>query len=98
MTQLELLAILAELVKDAPSSGKPGQARELAELGARIKSSAVTLDSPLSEFGWDSVQMTWILIRLEERYDIDTSTVSMFNLFTVGDLMSELTTLINQKA
>ncbi len=68
---------------------------KLAELKKKLDE-RVNVDSPLGEIGWDSVQMTWVLIRLEERYDIDTSNLSIFDMFTVGDLLRSLIPLIEE--
>jgi acyl carrier protein len=97
VTQEELFAILKEVVVAAADHGDPAFAQELAALRARVDGS-LGLDSPLSQFGWDSIQMTWVLVRLEERLDVDTSTLSLFNMFTVGDLVRELLPLVNSRA
>ena len=97
VTQAELLAALKELVVDAAKDGNPALAPDLAALRARVDSS-LGIESPLASLGWDSMHMTWILVRAEERFGIDTSSLSLFNLFTVGDLLRELLLLINDKA
>lgn len=48
---------------------------------------------PLSTLGWDSLKLTWFMVRLEEQLDIDTSSISMYNLHTFADLIEAL----NQK-
>jgi acyl carrier protein len=50
----------------------------------------LTADSPIASLGWDSVRMTWLLVRLEEELEIDTSKMSLYELFTVGDLLDKL--------
>jgi acyl carrier protein len=47
-------------------------------------------DTPLAELGWDSAKMTWLLVRLEDVLGIDTSTMSLYELFTVGNLLDGL--------
>ncbi len=41
--------------------------------------------------------MTWLLVRIEERFDIDTTNLSLFDMFTIGDLLGKLEPLINAK-
>ena len=50
----------------------------------------LTAEAPLADLGWDSAKMTWLLVRLEEELKIDTSTMSLYELFTVGDLLDSL--------
>ena len=57
----------------------------------------VTPDSPLSALGWDSLQMTMLLLAVEEKLGIDTSNVSLFDLYTIGDFLSELQILMDKK-
>lgn len=70
---------------------------DVSELHQKIETH-LHADAPIAQLGWDSVQMTWLLVRLEERYGIDTSTLSMFDMFTVGDLLRALVPLINAQA
>src|SRR4051794_17984165 len=96
MTQADLLAVLKEIVVDSSCKANPERAEELATMRAQLDK-GLHPDSALTELGWDSLQLTWLLVRLEERFDIDTSTLSMFDLFTVGDLLGELQALIAAK-
>lgn len=96
MTQTELLDIFKEIVCDTAAKAHPTQAEELDKLRTHLEA-GLSPESPLSTLGWDSMQMTWLLVRLEERFDIDTSSLSMFDLFTVGDLLEELQKLIDQR-
>lgn len=96
MTPEELLTVLKDVVIAAADNGDPALAKELAALRART-GDTLSLDMPLAKFGWDSIQMTWVLVRLEERLGIDTSSLSLFNLFTVGDLVKELLALVDAK-
>ena len=47
-------------------------------------------DRPLAELGWDSMQLPALLVRAEDRWAIDASDLSVFDLFTVGDLVEAL--------
>ena len=94
--QDELMAVIRDLVIEGAARAPAAQAVELATIRANLDK-GLNRASPLSSLGWDSVRMTWLLVRLEEHFDIDTSTISMFDLFTVGDLLDELRTLIDQK-
>jgi acyl carrier protein len=96
VTQEELLTVLRELVAEIATKVTPALAKDGGALRERVDA-MVGLDSPLQQLGWDSVQMTWLLIRLEERFEIDTSSVSLFEMFTVGDLVRALLSLINEK-
>ena len=96
VTQEELLAVLKDIIAGADATGNPAIAAELAGLRARV-SGSFTMESPLAQVGWDSLEMTWVLVRLEERLGIDTSSLSLFSIFTVGDLLRELQLLANNK-
>ena len=97
MAQPELLAILKDVVVAAAQKSDPGSTEDQAAVRARVEAS-LTVDAPLAQLGWDSLKMTWVLVRLEERLGIDTSSLSMFDLFTVGDLLRELELLTQSKA
>jgi acyl carrier protein len=99
VTETELLSVVKglvvlmatnEMAKTEDSEIKLAALRESVETHLHA-------DAPMAQLGWDSVQMTWLLVRLEERYDIDTSTLSMFEMFTVGDLLRSLVPLINER-
>jgi acyl carrier protein len=94
VTQADILTALKELVVDSADSASPGHAPQLAALRDRIDS--INAETPLAKIGWDSIQMTWVLIALEERFSIDTSMLSLFDMFSVGDLLRELQPLVNQ--
>ena len=96
MTEEELLSILKDVVVAAKDDGNPALAQELAALRARVNGT-LTVDSSIAQFGWDSIQMTWVLVRLEERLGINTSSLSLFNIFTVGDLLRELKALVDAR-
>ncbi len=95
VTQADLLASLRELAVDI--AGKNATMEEVATLRERVHAH-LHAEAPLSQLGWDSVQMTWLLVRIEERYEIDTSGLSLFELFTVGDLLKALEGLVAAKA
>ncbi len=62
---------------------------ELQKIRKRIDSE-ISIETPLSELGLDSMTMTWIVVRLEEELDIDASGVSFFEIFNVKDLLEKL--------
>jgi acyl carrier protein len=95
MSQSDLLSILKDVVVAAVRQGDPSA--DPVATRARMDST-LTVDAPLADLGFDSLKMTWILVRLEERLLIDTSCLSLFDLFTVGDLLRELEGLVTQKA
>ena len=47
-------------------------------------------ETPLPELGWDSIQFAALLVRAEDRYGLDTSDLSVFDIFTVGDLVTAI--------
>jgi len=47
-------------------------------------------DTALSELGWDSMQFASLLVHAEDRYGIVLGGLSMFDLFTVGDVVNEV--------
>lgn len=86
MTKPELLDTLKAIATEvmvSETGADPAATR--ADLDARL-----SLEAPLTELGWDSVRLTWLLVRVEERFDIDTSGISMYDLFVVEDLIDEL--------
>ena len=96
MTEVELLGLLQEMFVDLTVRHSPEKAdqREALLADARTRLHA---EATLLETGWDSMQLTWLLVRIEERFDIDTSTLSLFDLFTIGDLLRELQVRIQEK-
>jgi acyl carrier protein len=94
MKQEEILKILRELIVEL--SANPANAKEASKLKS-ILDESITPDAPLSVLGWDSMQMTFLLVSIEDRLKIDTSTISILDLFTVGDFLTEIQKLVNQK-
>jgi acyl carrier protein len=91
---------LLQLIKDTAvqiieRETRPPQ-EELTALRKQLDERLIS-EAPLSELGWDSIHMTWLLVRLEEQLDIDTSTLSLYELFTVGDLLEQLQGRIDAK-
>lgn len=96
MSQDQMLSVLKEIVVEMSEKSNPTHAKEISKLRS-IVDSKITPDSPLSALGWDSLQMTMLLVAVEERLGIDTSNVSLFDLYTIGDFLSELQTLVDKK-
>lgn len=96
MSQDEMLTVLKELVVELSAKANPTHGKEISKLKS-IVDAKVTPQSPLSALGWDSLQMTMLLLAVEEKFGIDTSNVSLFDLYTIGDFLTELQTLMNQK-
>ena len=57
----------------------------------------LTMDAPLTALGWDSMTMTWLVVTLEDKLNIDISSLSLMELYSIGDLINELTELVEQK-
>jgi acyl carrier protein len=89
VTNEELLELVKDTALKVAEREHPGDAKSMDALRAQIHE-RLTLDAPLSELGWDSARMTWLLVRLEERLNIDASDISLYELFTVGDLLERL--------
>ncbi len=96
MNQEEMLSILKEIVVELSEKANPVHGKEISKLRS-IVDAKVTPDSPLSALGWDSLQMTMLLLAVEEKLGIDTSNVSLFDLYTIGDFLSELQILMDKK-
>lgn len=96
MTQEQILTVVKEIIVELNEKANPSQAKEFARLRT-LTDQKVTPETPLASLGWDSLQMTFLLVAIEKRLDIDTSTSSLFDLFTVGDLLTELQTLVAQR-
>ena len=47
-------------------------------------------DTALSELGWDSMQFASMLVHAEDRYGIVLGGLSMFDLFTVDDVVNQI--------
>jgi acyl carrier protein len=54
----------------------------------------IHMDTPLSAVGLDSMKMTWLIVRFEERLNVNASGLSFFELYDVNDLVEELASLI----
>jgi acyl carrier protein len=96
MSQEETFKILKELIVQLSESSNPANSKEISKLKS-ILDESIKPDSPLSVLGWDSMQMTFLLVAVEDRFNIDTSTISILDLFTVGDFLTDIQKLVNQK-
>lgn len=96
MSQDEILNVLKEIVVELTAKANPSHAKEFSRLRTIVDKN-ITADSPLASLGWDSLQMTFLLVALEERLGINTSTISMFDLYSVGDFLGELQTQVNNR-
>ncbi|MCB9675784.1 MAG: hypothetical protein H6737_11740 [Alphaproteobacteria bacterium] len=89
MDKAELLEVVKDLATEVTASETNADEAATRALRAELDAS-IRAEAPLTELGWDSVRLTWLLVRIEERFDIDTSTLSLYDLFTVDDLLVEL--------
>ena len=89
MDKLEVLNGLKEVVIKGIQENTPELATDLNALKEKIENE-LKIDSPVYDLGWDSLQMTWLLLNLEKKFDIDLSTLSTFDLFEIGDLVDEV--------
>lgn len=97
MSQEEILKTLKDLVVELSEKSNPVHGKEISKLRS-IVDAKINPESPLSALGWDSLQMTMLLVAVEERLGIDTSNLSLFDLYTIGDFLSELKLLVDKKS
>jgi acyl carrier protein len=95
VTEADLLVVIKDLIVLMAKTADPtcDEASVRADVERRL-----VPEAPMAQLGWDSMQMTWLLVRIEERFDIDTSTLSLFEMFTVSDLLRSLVPLIGEKS
>ena len=96
MDKMEVLQGLKEVVIQGIQENTPELAQDLEGLRNKIEND-LKIDSPVSALGWDSLQMTWLLLNLEKKFDIDLSTLSTFDLYAIEDLVNELHQRIEAK-
>lgn len=89
MTRAELLELIKKAVLQLIEHESVGQNVDMQAWRERLNAE-LTPEAPLTGLGWDSLRMTWLLVRLEEELSVDTSTLSLYELFTVGDLLDQL--------
>jgi acyl carrier protein len=58
---------------------------------------AIRMETPLAELGLDSLAVTALAVEAESRFGITLSPVLMFEVHTVGDLVSRIESLIEEK-
>lgn len=90
-TREELLELLKTTALELVERETRPSSEELAKLRDWMDRE-LSFEAPLADLGWDSAKMTWLLVRLEEALDIDTSSISLYELFSVGDLLEQLQT------
>ena len=71
MTELQVFAKVLELINAAPRSG----------------AAEITLHSPLSEVGLDSLRLLEIVFELEQFYGIEVDESALVEVLTVSDLV-----------
>jgi acyl carrier protein len=64
----------------------------------KYPSEKISLDSSLEEFGIDSLEAISILYELEKELDIDIPNEVFANIRTVGDVVSTLEQITNDRA
>lgn len=72
----------------------------IAEAG-RLDPATITLETPLDELGIESLELTEIIMELEDTHDIeiDLNTAEAWqSLKTVGDIISQVQKLVDAKA
>lgn len=96
MNKSEVLSGLKEVVIRGIQENTPELATDLNALKEKIENE-LTIDSPVYDLGWDSLQMTWLLLNLEKKFQIDLSTLSTFDLYAIGDLVDEVHKRVEDK-
>jgi acyl carrier protein len=91
-----LIEELKELILEMLSDERVITREQLPEARARLDAQLLP-ETPLAELGWDSMQFPALLVRAEDRWGIDTSEVSVFDVFTVQDLVRALSVRIEAR-
>lgn len=89
MDKVAVLSGLKEVVLQGVQENTPEQAKDHDALKKKIDNE-LTIEAPISNLGWDSLQMTWLLLNLEKKFKIDLSTLSTFDLYSVEDLVDQI--------
>lgn len=95
MTKEEIFVVVKSIISESIAKSNPVQYKETSKLKGFVENN-ITPESPLSTLGWDSLQMTWLLLEIENKLKIDTSTISLFDLYTIDDFLTELQKLVKQ--
>jgi acyl carrier protein len=90
-----LFADLIELVVEMLVSERVISNEQVAETRQQLKGQFVP-DAALSELGWDSMQFASLLVHAEDRYGIVLGGLSMFDLFTIDDVVNEIWARVSQ--
>ncbi len=78
----ELKELMVEVSTVKEERGKARRGSPFFESVDEIK-----LETPLAELGMDSIMVTALVTRLEERHEIELSPMIMFEVRTVGDFV-----------
>jgi acyl carrier protein len=90
-----LFGDLIEMVIEMMLSERVISSEQVAETRGQLEGQFVP-DAALSELGWDSMQFASLLVHAEDRYGIVLGGLSVFDLFTVDDVVNEVWARITQ--
>jgi acyl carrier protein len=90
-----LFGDLIEMVVEMMLSERVISDQQVAETRQRLDEQFVP-DAALSELGWDSMQFASLLVHAEDRYGIVLGGLSVFDLFTVDDVVDAVWAQISQ--
>jgi len=90
-----LFGDLIEMVVEMMVSERMISNQQAAETRRQLEGQFVP-GAALSELGWDSMQFASLLVHAEDRYGIILGGLSMFDLFTVDDVVNEVWAQITQ--
>jgi acyl carrier protein len=94
MKKEEILEVFKSLVVKSHLNDNPSLTSDQLKDIEKEVNERVFIDTPLSGVGLDSMKMTWIIVKFEERLDIDASGISFFELYDVNDLADEILKLV----
>jgi len=90
-----LFGDLIEMVVEMMLSERVISDEQVAETRRQLDEQFVA-DAALSELGWDSMQFASLLVHAEDRYGIVLGGLSVFDLFTVDDVVDAVWAQISQ--
>jgi len=79
----------SNVVKSHLNTNPNLSADEIGSISASVDQRVFT-DTPLSAIGLDSITMIWIMVQFDNELNIDTSSISFFELNDVSDLCDKV--------
>jgi acyl carrier protein len=94
MTKEQILDLFKSSVVKSHLNNNPSlNSDELTTISKSVDQ-RIMFDTPLSAVGLDSITMIWIMVQFDNELNIDTSSISFFELNDVNDLCDKVHGLI----